>query len=313
MLSQRSKSQIPVRSLEGDNMKNYDEVINRRRNFIKSAGAAAMAFLSAKVAHGQSAAAKSTMHGSRMHDEPHDAGIWITWYDLPATGRDAYLSWLHGTYLPQLLKRPGYMWAAHYATREGVGSATVAQLHHVTDPKVLPGFRYMLLVAAKDAFVFGNPAPSALHAALPEQDRKMLAMRIGERVNLLADVGRLEGRARSTYKDGLTSAPCIQVGSYNCPFEYEEALHAGYVQSRLPAMCDTESCVRTRRLSSVSGWAKHVIIYEFASQEGFDRDYVAASAKAPLKQGNLPLNPVLVHAPNGPNSGLRLWPPISKT
>ena len=250
-----------------------------------------MAFLATKVARGQSAPAKSSMQGSRMHDEPHDAGLWITWYDLPATGRDAYLSWLHGTYLPQLLKRPGYMWAAHYATREGVGSAAASQAPSCFGSQVPTGFRYILLIAAKDAFVFGNPAPSALHAALPEQGRKMLAMRIGERVDLMADAGRLEGRARGTYKDGLTSAPWIQIGSFDCPLEYEEGLHASYVQSRLPAMCDTESCVRTRRLSSVAGWAKHVIIYEFASQEGFYRDYTAASAKAPLKQGDRLLTP----------------------
>ena len=293
-------------------MTNYDEAVSRRRNFLKSAGGAAMAFLVTKGARGQSAPVKVSTPGSRMHDEPHDAGLWITWYDLPAAGRDAYLSWLHGTYLPQLLKRPGYMWAAHYATREQPGSAPRSDIHHVQDPKVPSGFRYILLIGAKDAFVFGNPAPSALHAALPDQGRKMLAMRIGERVNLMADAGRLEGRARSTYKDGLTSAPCIQVGSFDCPLEYEEALHAGYVQERLPAMCDTASCVRTRRLSSIAGWAKHVIIYEFASQEGFDRDYGAASAKAPLRQGDRLLTPILIHAPNGPNSALRIWPPVSK-
>jgi hypothetical protein len=293
-------------------MTNYDEAVSRRRNFLKSAGGAAMAFLATKDARGQSAPVKASTQESRMHDEPHDAALWITWYDLPATGRAAYLSWLHGTYLPQLLKRPGYMWAAHYATREQPASAAPSEIQHVQDPKIPSGFRYILLIGVKDAFVLGNPAPSALHAALPEQSRKMLAMRIGERVNLMADAGRLEGRARSTYKDGLTSAPCIQVGSFDCPLEYEESLHAGYVQERLPAMCDTVSCVRTRRLSSVVGWAKHVIIYEFASEEGFVRDYEAASAKAPLRQGDRLLTPVLIHAPHSPNSALRIWPPVSK-
>ncbi len=44
-----------------------------------------------------------------------DPALWITWYDLPDTGRDAYFGWLHGAYLPRLLERPGYLWAAHYA------------------------------------------------------------------------------------------------------------------------------------------------------------------------------------------------------
>ena len=293
-------------------MTKNEESVSQRRNFLKSAGGAALALLATNTARGQNVSVKTSTQGASLHDEPHDGGLWVTWYDLPADGRDAYLSWLHGVYLPQLLRRPGYMWAAHYATREEPGSAPRPDIHHVQDPKIPTGFRYILLVGAKDPFVFGNPAPSALNAALPEQDRKMLAMRIGERVEILADAGRLEGRARETYKDGLTSAPCIQLGSFNCPVEYEEALHAGYVQERLPAMCDTRSCIRTRRLSSVAGWAKHVIIYEFATEEGFIRDYPAASAKAPLRQGDRLLTPVLIHAPNGPNSALRIWPPVSK-
>lgn len=45
-----------------------------------------------------------------------DRALWVTWYDLPAAGCDAYLSWLHGVYIPRLLERPDLLWAAHYAT-----------------------------------------------------------------------------------------------------------------------------------------------------------------------------------------------------
>jgi hypothetical protein len=89
-------------------------------------------------------------------------------------------------------------------------------------------------------------------------------------------------------------------------------MHAGYVQKRLPAMCETASCIRTRELNSVAGWAKHGILYEFASQEGFERDYEAANAKSPLGTNGHSVVPMLVHAPGGPNSALRIWPPISK-
>lgn len=291
-------------------MTKHDETVSKRRNFLKSAGGAALALLTTKRASSQTAPVKDSARRGSLHDQPYDAGLWVTWYDLPAANRDAYLSWLHGTYLPQILKRPGYLWAAHYATREDLVNPAASQLHHVDDPSVPTGFRFILLIATKDAFIFGNPIPTALHASLPEQDRKMLAMRVGERVNLLADAGRQEGRARKTYKDGLISAPCIQVGSFNCPVEYEEAMHAGYVQTRIPAMCATESSIRTRKLNSVAGWAKHVIIYEFASQEGFDRDYGPAGAKSQLMQGTRAITPMLIHAPHGPNSALRLWPPV---
>ena len=82
--------------------------------------------------------------------------------------------------------------------------------------------------------------------------------------------------------------------------------------NRLPTMCDTPSCVRTRKLNSVAGWAKHGILYEFASKEGFDRDYSPAVAKSPLGFGSHSIVPMLVHAPNGPNSAVRIWPQAPK-
>ena len=295
-------------------MAKQDEVARRpRRNFLKTAGAMAMALvetkLAAKDAGAQSASAKASARAGSPANGAIDRGLWITWYDLPDSGRDNYLSWLHGTYLPNLLKRPGYLWAAHYATRQSGGSA---QIHHVDDPKVPTGFRYILLIGVQDALVFGNPVPSAIHASLPEEGRKLLEMRAGERVNLMIEAGRCEGRARSSYKEGLTGAPCIQIGSFNCPVEHEEEMHAGYVQQRLPAMCETPSCIRTRKLNSVAGWAKHAILYEFASLEGFNRDYEAANAKSPLGANGHSVVPMLIHAPSGPNSALRIWPPVSK-
>jgi hypothetical protein len=291
-------------------MAKHDEATRqRRRNFLKTAGGAAMAFVATKDACGQSENAKAVTRGGRRRGEPTDRGLWVTWYDLPDSGREAYLSWLHESYLPALLKRPGYLWAAHYATQN---TETRFDLHHVEDPKVPTGFRYILLVGSKDAGVFGNPAPIEIHAALPEQGRKMLAMRIGERVNLMTEAARCEGHAGNAYKEGLTGAPCIQIGSFNCPVENEEEMHAGYVQQRMPAQCGTGSCIGVRKLNSVAGWAKHAILYEFASLEGFNRDYPGANAKSPLGFKEHSIVPMLIHAPNGPNSALRIWPPVAK-
>jgi hypothetical protein len=297
---------------DGD-MASQDALERRhRRNFLKVAGGAAMACMAAGNARGQHAQSKATKQGGTTQSQPPDRGLWATWYDLPENGREAYFSWLHQTYLPALLKRPGYLWAAHYATRDIEGGSNSPRYHHVDDPSVGAGFRYILLVGARDANVFGDPVPSALHAALPEQGRRMLAMRTGERVNLMTETGRCEGQAAKAYSEAITGAPCIQIGSFNCPVEYEEEMHAGYVQQRLPAMCATGSCVRTRKLNSVAGWAKHGILYEFASLEGFTRDYAVANAKSPLGFGGHSVVPMLIHAPNGPNSAVRIWPPAPK-
>ncbi len=287
-----------------------DETKRRdRRDFLKAAGGMAIALAAAKNAAAQAPNAKAAARANNRRNGPTDRALWITWYDLPDSGREDYFAWLHQTYLPNLLNRPGYLWAAHYATRTSGGSS---QIHHTEDLKVPTGFHYILLIGVMDALVLGNPAPSAINAALPEQGRKMLAMRTGERVNLMTEAGRCEGHGSVTYKEGMTGAPYIQIGSFNCPVEYEEEMHAGYVQQRLPAMCETASCIRTRELNSVAGWAKHGILYEFASQEGFERDYEAANAKSPLGTNGHSVVPMLVHAPGGPNSALRIWPPISK-
>jgi hypothetical protein len=309
---------------------NSDHAARGRRSFLKAAGgAAAIALLGAKNAAARevSEANASPQNAGRQQGNTKtaatdadaqkrssatgalDRALWVTWYDLPERGPDEYFPWLHGTYLPALLKRPGYLWAAHYATRTSGGSN---QIHHTDDPKVPRGYHYILVVGVTDGLVFGNPVPSAIQTDLPEQGRKMLAMRSGERVNLMVESGRCEGRASTTYKEGLTGAPYIQIGSFNCPVEYEEEMHAGYVQKRLPAMCEAASCIRTRKLNSVAGWAKHAILYEFESQEGFDRDYEAANAKSPLGVNGHSVVPLLVHAPNGPNSAARIWPPVQK-
>ena len=288
-----------------------DRVGRERRHFLKAVGGTAATLAAGKDLFGKSARGKSPAKKETMPDAPVDRGLWATWYDLPENGRDAYLAWLHGTYLPGLLKRPSYLWAAHYATQNTEANP---QLHHTEDPSVPTGDHYILLIGAKDSFVFGNPTPGAIHAALPDEGRKMLATRIGERMNILTEAGRCDGRGSHSYKDGAMSAPCIQIGSFNCPVEYEEEMLGGYVQSRLPAMCGTESCVRTRKLNSVAGWAKHVILYEFASLEGFQRDYGGADVnrRAPIGLGGHSVVPMLIHAPHSPNMALRIWPPAPK-
>ena len=290
-------------------MPERDESANRcRREFLKVAGGVATALVATTdmLAQGTRPGAGAPAAGRPVG--PPDRGLWATWYDLPVEGREAYLSWLHATYLPALLKRPGYVWAAHYATREREGGGT--QIQHTTDPKVGTGYHYIRIVGAIDADVFGNPTPSAINAALPEAGRKMVAMRVGERVNILTETGRCEGGAAATYEGRMVAAPCIQIGSFNCPVEYEEEMHAGYVSSRMPAHCATASCIRIRKLNSVAGWAKHVILYEYASLDGFNRDYESANSKSPLGVGGRSIVPYLVHAPSGPNSALRLWPPV---
>ncbi len=131
----------------------------------------------------------------------------------------------------------------------------------------------MLLIAASDANVFGDPVPSVLNAALPEEGKKMIGLRVAARENIFTETGRREGRALSAYKEGMMRrASCIQVGS----FALSDAIPrrrriAGYVLERMPKMCATSFVYPERASWHPSRWSglKHGIIYEFATKEGF--------------------------------------------
>ena len=242
-----------------------------------------------------------------------DNGIWITWYDLPESSRDAYLAWAHGTYMPEFLKRPGYLWAAHYATVDRSARRTNARdtRNNTDDPSVPRGDRYMMLFGAECADVFCKPVPSKLHASLPAESHRMLALRIGERMNIMAEAGRVEGPEAKAYNDGMKPAPCIQVGNYNTPWQDEEDMLSFYAEWRMPAMGRTPGCVRIRKLASVSGWAKHGVLYEFASLEARNQHFIAHEDGHPdMKAWGDKVTKKLVHAPGSSTLATRIWPVV---
>lgn len=246
-----------------------------------------------------------------------DNGLWITWYDLPEDGRDAYLSWLHERYIPRMLDRPGVMWAAHYASVPKGARATIRRGDSPThqDAAAVPaGDRYLLLFGAAHAHVFGDPTPAALHAAMAQQDRRMLAMRSGERVNIMCEAARLDGPDAGLYVPGTGLAPCIQLGSFNCDWRDEEEMLAWYAKWRMPALGQVAGVVRTRKLASVAGWAKHAILYEWTSLEARNRGYLTHEDHDPeMKAWSDRMVKKLVHAPGSANLACRIWPPVAQT
>lgn len=275
---------------------------NKRRSFLQGAGVLAAA-----------AVAPATQAQSCADATPADRGLWISWYDVAPNARTDYLNWVHTVYLPALLQRPGYLWAAHYQTVERM--QTIRRENAVEHPAVASvprGRQFLLLVGGSDANVFGRLTPQALHAALPLADRKMLALRENERVNVMAEVGRVYGPQASGYADGVKGAPCIQLGSFNCAVEDEEEMLAWYAQSRMPAMEKLPGCVRTRKLASVAGWAKHAIFYEYTSLEARNKSYLTLEdGKPEMKAWSDRMVAKLIHAPGSANLATRIWPPIT--
>jgi hypothetical protein len=240
----------------------------------------------------------------------------ISWYNLAAPGRAAYLSWLHGTHMARLLKKPGVMWAAHYEVQK---YDIPARVRHTTDPAVGNGNDYVLILGAAsshdfskplDAFV--KPGAAAEDADLTADDRKMLALRSGERVNIMTEEARIDGPEIKTRANGSAPAPCIQLGSFNGNDQSaEDELLAWYARWRMPALGKLPGCVALRKMVSVSGWAKHGVMYEFTS---LDARTEGMKQMGPLYPEMTACTecfiPHLTHAPGSAHIGVRLWPPV---
>ncbi len=197
-----------------------------------------------------------------------DRTLWITWYDLAESGRDAYLAWLYDTHIPMLLERPGFLWAAHYASEKNIAYAgQQGRLKNIHDGAVPNGTRFILIFGGEHASAFFDPTPAEMRAGLPAADQKMLSARTGERMNIMLEQARVHGPDAGTLDASMALSPCIQLGSFNpgpAPGD-EENLVGWFTQCRLPLMTKMPGSVRTRKLVSACGWARHGILYEFVS------------------------------------------------
>ena len=247
-----------------------------------------------------------------------DRALWISWYDLADTGRDAYSAWLQERYIPQRLAQPGLRWAAHFRSEvnprmSGIPAGAPGRLRHTDDKAVPSGNAYILIFGADTPHAFAHPTPSALHATLPPDDRKLLAMRIGERTNIMIDEDRIGGPEAGKRKAGEALSPCIQLGSFNAGSADEEEVLAWYAQWRLPSMNKLTGCVGIRKLVSVAGWAKHGVLYEFSSlaarNEHFP-DHEKANPEMDAWTDRFVRK--LLHAPGSPNLAQRIYSAVAK-
>jgi len=238
-----------------------------------------------------------------------DRSLWITWYDLEEHTRDPYLTWLHETHNPKLLRLPGVLSAAHYEVDEG--ERPPAHLRHTTE--ALPaGNGFIFIVTARDAHVFAGLTPfRAKHTAL---EKRMLAMRVGERVNLFTEEARATGPDAKRREGRYTLAPGIQLGNFNTgSYLDEDELLSWYAHQRLPSFQKLPGGIGIRKLVSVSGWAKHGVLYEFTSLEDRAKHFRAHESKnKKLAAWTHDVVVKLVHAPGSPAVARRIWPPLKK-
>ena len=175
-----------------------------------------------------------------------DRGIWATWYDLPAEGKEEYISWLHEVHFPGALSRPGYLWAVHVENvrtpeRE---EAISRNLTHTSDLSIPKGNDYLVLFGAASPHTFVSPSWSELRSQMTIEENEMLGRRIAPRSCIFVEVDRVDGPEVGTRAPGITPGPAIQLGSFNINnLENEDELSTWYARSRLPLMAGMTGCV----------------------------------------------------------------------
>ena len=237
-----------------------------------------------------------------------DRALLVSWYDLPGDGRDAYLAWLHGKYIPKLLATPGVLGASHYEVDQN--EKPLPHLRHTDDATLPTGNSYILILSGADAHVFSRLSTFRLKPTATEQ--RMLSMRIGERVNLFTEEARVNGPEAKRREGRYTLAPGIQLGNFNSgSWKDEDELLSWYADLRLPNFKTMPSGIALRKLASVSGWAKHGVLYEFTSLEERAKHFRAHEAKnKKYTQWTHDVVSKLVHAPGSPAIARRIWPPV---
>ena len=236
-----------------------------------------------------------------------DRGICATWYDLEATGKNDYLSWLHQVHLPSMLARSGHLWAAHVENvvspeREARNQSRLA---HVDDPSVPTGFEYLLLYGALSPHVFVDPTPSELLAGTSAEGQRMLKRQLRARSCIFVEADRVEGPDAGRRAPGVTPGPIIQFGTFNInALDNEAEMRAWYARARLPLVRPVPGSVGARKLVSIAGWAKHAILYEFSSLKAAETNLSDLSDWTRRVIANL------IHAPHSPTLGVRIWPPV---
>jgi hypothetical protein len=131
-----------------------------------------------------------------------------------------------------------------------------------------------------------------------------MSRRLAPRSCIFVEVARVDGPEAKTRAPGITPGPVIQLGSFNInAVENEDEMGTWYARSRLPLMAPMTGCVGARKLVSISGWAKHAILYEFVSLEAVEKHFVDNAEWSRQVVRNL------IHAPHSPGLGVRIWPP----
>ena len=245
-----------------------------------------------------------------------DQGIRIVWYDLNEEDKETYIEWLHHDYLPKVLSRPGILWAAHYKIIKSDKtiqklSAYVGRDENAVD--VPKGSDYALIIGAGSPHVFFKPSFDEIEASDPKT-LEMIRLRRESRTVVCTEQARVNGPEYGTRAVDTTPGPFIQLGHFRVrSIEEEFDLAAWYADYRLPTISCMAGAIAARKMVTVAGWAKHVVLYEFISREAHEVNFMGHESLA-FSDGEWTHRVVKYtqHAPGSPSIGKRLWPEVTE-
>ena len=248
-----------------------------------------------------------------------DRSVRAVWYDLPDdisdSDREAYLRWLHDEHLPKVQAIPGIAWAAHYEIKGGGSHMNeISERLQRAGEDVPTGSQFVVMTGAASPYVYFNPHFEEVEPTLTDDAPAMLALRQNARPCVFIEEARCNGPEYDQKVDCGTPGPAIQMGSFRTEaVEDENDLAAWYAQYRFPAMTRMPGSIMTRKMVSVTGWAKHSVMYEFTSLEARKKGFEETHEALALDE-NVWTNKIItytVHSPGSPSVAQRIWPEVT--
>jgi hypothetical protein len=201
--------------------------------------------------------------------------IWMISYAVGEPDRPGYAEWFHRVHIPEKLARPGYAAAAHYEALDGAG-------------------RYVALFRAVDARAFLAPTPGQLKQRQDALTKKMMGMRVGSCMAILAEAIRVP----APQEPDAPVAAAVRLSLYEYADAAAEDAAAGWlVQERLPELACASGLRGASLLLFAAGRGRHALLEEY--------DSAAALAAQP---GRFPAT--ANHVSGSPFEGRRICPAL---
>lgn len=240
--------------------------------------------------------------------------IRADWFDLADEDRDAHWAWMHSEFLPALQSAPGVAWVGHYdiiahPARPYIEGAPAKQ--ETTDPSINTGWQNVVLTAGltTNTFLGPNNGVGVLHT----QHGDALSTRQNHRAAIFIEELVVNGPEERAMPYGMGPPPAMQIGSFNTDTpEDAENLARWYRAERFPRVSVSRGIIRGRKMLSVTGWAKHGVLWEGTELGPDDSSFEPRFIEADRNEnwsGPHVLGYV-THSPGSPHAGRRVWPKV---